>query len=154
MGSTVQSTNFTPSTFAGGITNGALLYMQAVTSSGAYFDVGDASKVLIFVSNGSSSDTGNFFIETGGTWAAGSRGVATSTSIASVSSATAMISISVPTHAKSDYSAAMSTAGSFAVLGPFDSVNIKSSDGHVFVAASTGSTRMCAAVYRMPGGST
>lgn len=152
MGSTAQSTNMTPSTFVGGITQGALLYMQAVTSSGAYFQVGDASRVMVFVSNGSSSDTGAIFIEPGARWS-GSMGQAPSTTSTLYSTATAPIAISVATHAKSDYSAAMSTAGSFAALGPFESATVKSSDGKIFLVASTGSTRMCAAVYAMTGGS-
>lgn len=152
MGSTAQSTNMTPSTFVGGITQGAALYMQAVTSSGAYFNVGDTSKVIVFVSNGSSSDTGAIFVEPGAKWA-GSKYLTPSTTSTLYSTATAPIAISVPTHAKSDYSAAMSTAGSFYALS-FDSVNVKSSDGKIFLVASTGSTKMCAAVFALPGGST
>jgi len=101
MGSTAQSTNMTPSTFVGGITQGAALYMQAVTSSGAYFQVGDASRVIIFVSNGSSSATGAVFIEPGAKWS-GSMGLDPSTGSTVYSTATAPIAVSVVTHAKSD----------------------------------------------------
>ena len=152
MGSTAQSTNMTPSTFVGGITQGAALYMHAVTSSGAYFQVGDASRVIIFVSNGSSSDTGALFIEPGARWS-GSRGQAPSTTSTLYSTATAPIAISVATHGVTGSSASMSTAGSFYGVGPLESATVKSSDGKIFIVASTGSTKMCAAVYALAGGS-
>jgi hypothetical protein len=152
MGSTAQSTSITPSTFVGGITQGAILYFKAVTSSGVYFTVGDASRVIIFVSNGSSSDTGAVFIEPGGNWSGARRGIyGISTGSSVYSTATTPVAVSVATHAKSDYSAAMSTAGSFVAIGPLDSAQVKSSDGLVYLIASTGSTRMCAAVYALEG---
>jgi hypothetical protein len=153
MGSTAQSTNMTPSTFVGGITQGAALYMQAVTSSGAYFNVGDASKVLVFVGNASSSDNGSVWIEPGARWGA-SNGMSPSTTSTMYSTATAPIAISVPLHGITGSSAVASTTGSFAVLGPFESAKVKSSDGKIYLVASTGSTEMFAAVYAMPGGST
>lgn len=154
MGSTAQSTSLTPSTFVGGVTQGAALYMKAVTSSGVYFQVGDASRIIVFVSNGSSSDTGAVFLEPGGNWSGARRGIyGLSTGSSVYSTATAPIAVSVATHAKSDYSAAMSTTGSFYAMGPFESAQIKSSDGLVYLVASTGSTRMCAAVYALNGGS-
>lgn len=152
MGSTAQSTNMTPSTFVGGITQGALLYMHAVTSSGAYFQVGDASRVIIFVSNGSSSADGAIFVEPGARWS-GSRGQAPSTTSTAYSTSTAPIAAAFSAHAKSDYSAAMSTAGSFGVIGPLEAATVKSSDGKIFIVASTVSTRMTAAVFAMTGGS-
>lgn len=154
MGSTVQSTNMTPSTFVGGITNGALLYMQAVTSSGAYFSVGDGNQAILFVANASSSDTGAVWIEPGSSKWAGSAGQAYSTTSTLYSTATAPIAISVATHGITGSSAVASTAGSFAVIGPFDTAKVKSTDGYIFVVASTGSTEMVAAVYIMPNGST
>lgn len=152
MGSTAQSTNMTPSTFVGGITNGAALYMQAVTSSGAYFTVGNASRYIVYVSNGSSSDTGAVWIEPGANWA-GSKGLSTSASSTQYSTATAPIAVSVASHGVTGSSASMSTAGSFVAIGPFDSVNVKDSGQKVYIVASTGSTKMCAAVYALPGGS-
>lgn len=154
MGSTAQSTNLTPSTFVGGITQGAALAWQAVTSSGAYFTCGDLSKTLIFVANGSSSDTGAVFIEPGGVMWAGARGQAASTGSTVYSTATAPIAVSVPLHGITGSSATMSTTGSVVVIGPLDSNKVKSSDATVYIVASTGSTKMVAAVYQMLGGST
>lgn len=156
MGSTQQSTNMTPSTFVGGITQGAGLAMQAVTSSGAYFNVGDASKVIVFVANASSSDSatsGAVWIEPGAKWT-GSQGLTVSTGAAVYSTATAPIAVSVPTHGITGSSAIGSTTLSYVALGPFDSARVKSSDGKIYIVASTGSTKMYAAVYVLPGGST
>jgi len=47
----------------------------------------------------------------------------------------------------------MSTAGAFGALGPFQASAVKSSCGKIFLVASTGSTKMCAAVYALEGGS-
>jgi hypothetical protein len=154
MGSTAQSTNLTPSTFVAGITQGAAIAWQAVTSSGAYFNCGDLNRTIILIQNGSSSDTGAVWIEPGGVWAAGSGGQAASTTSTLYSTATAPIAISVPLHGITGSSATMSTTGSLVVIGPFDSDKIKSSDGNIFIVASTGSTEMVAAVYQMMGGST
>jgi hypothetical protein len=156
MGSTTQSTNLTPSTYVGP-TSGTPLYFAPVTSSGAYFNVGDASKVLIFVSNGSSSETGStlaaVFLEPGARWA-GSRGLAPSTTSTLYSTATAPIACYVAANGKSGSTAAISTTGSFVVMGPYDSATIKSSDEKIYLVASTGSSQMAAAVFAMPGGST
>lgn len=152
MGSTAQSTNLTPSTFAGGLTQGARLVFQAVTSSGAYFQVGDTSKVIIFVSNGSSSAQGAIYIEPGARYS-GSRGQVPSTDITAYTTATAPIVITSSCHAKSDNTASFSTEGSFNAIGPFESATVKSSDGKIYLAASTLSTKMYAAVYLMEGGS-
>ncbi len=152
MGSTAQSTNMTPSTHVGGITQGAALAMQAVTSSGAYFQVGDLSKVIVFVANASSSDTGAIFIEPGARWA-GSKYLTPSTTSTLYSTATAPVAVSVPLHGITGSSAIGSTTGSYYALS-LDASAVKSSDGKVFLVASTGSTKMFAAVYAMPGGST
>ena len=155
MGSTAQSTDLSSSTasiMAG--TAYATLAMQAVTSSGAYFNVGDGSDTIIFVANASSSDDGAIFVEPGGTWSAGSNGQAASTTSTLYSTATAPIAISVVSHGKTGSSAVGSTTGAYAMLGPLDTSKIKSSDGEIYVVASTGSTKMFAAVYVMPGGST
>jgi hypothetical protein len=152
MGSTAQSTNMTLSTFVGGITQGATLPLQAVTSSGAYFQVGDASRVVIFVSNGSSSDDGSVFIEPGARWS-GSRGQAPSTGSTVYSTATAPIAVSVVSHGITGSSATMSTTGSFVAVGPLESATVKSSNGTVYIVASTESTKMAACVYAMTGGS-
>ena len=154
MGSTAQSTNLTPSTFVGGITQGASIAWQAVTSSGAYFSCGDISKTLILIANASSSDNGAVWIEPGGNWTAGSGGQAASTTSTLYSTATAPIAVSVPLHGITGSSAVMSTTGSVVVIGPLDSDRYKSSDGYIFIVASTGSTEMAAAVYQMLGGST
>lgn len=151
MGSTTQSTNMTPSTFVGYASPATSLFMQAVTSSGAYFTVGDASKILIFVANASSSDSatsGNIFVEPGAQWA-GSRGLPFSSGSSVYSSATAPVSIALPTHGITGSSAIGSTTGSFGVLGPFESAMIKSSDNTVYIVASTGSTKMYAAVLAL-----
>ncbi len=151
MGSTAQSTNMTPSTFTGGLTQGVTLPMQAVTSSGAYFQCGDLNKIVVFVANASSSDNGAIFVEPGARWA-GARGLAPSTGSTVYSTATAPVVISVPLHGITGSSAIGSTTGSFAALS-LDSAQVKSSDGKVFIVASTGSTKMYAAVYSMVGGS-
>ena len=153
MGSTAQSTSLTPSTYVGGITNGASLIMKSVTSSGVYFSVGDTSKVMVFVANASSSDDGAVFIEPGKAWA-GASGLAYSTGSTVYSTATAPVAVSVVTHGVTGSSAVASTEGSYYALGPFDSAKFKSSDGLMYLVASTGSTEMYAAVYLMPGGST
>lgn len=156
MGSTAQSTSLTPSTFVAGITNGAALVMKSVTSSGVYFSCGDASKVVVFVANASSSDSatsGALWIEPGAKWA-GSRGLPVSTAATIYSTATAPYAISVPAHLITGSSAVASTEGSYYAWGPFDSAQIKSSDGLVYIVASTGSTKMYASVFQMPGGST
>jgi hypothetical protein len=126
--------------------------MQAVTSSGAYFQVGDLSKVVVFVANASSSDAGAIFIEPGARWA-GSKYLTPSTTSTLYSTATAPVAISVPLHGITGSSAVGSTTGSYYALS-LDASAVKSSDGKVFLVASTGSTKMFAAVYAMPGGST
>jgi hypothetical protein len=157
MGSTTQSTNFTPSTqVAYNSGTGTLLYMAPVTSSGAYFNVGDCQEVMIFVANASSSDSatsGALWIEPGARWA-GSRGLAPSTIATAYSTATAPIVLSLATHGITGSSAVGSTTGSFGVFGPFESAQVKSSDEKIYIIASTGSTKMFAAVYQMIGGST
>lgn len=148
MGSTAQSTNLSPSTFTGYDTAATSLYMHAVTSSGAYFTVGDASKVMVFVANASSSDDGAIFVEPGARWS-GSRGQAPSTTSTLYSTATAPIAISLPTHGITGSSAIQSTTGSFGILGPFDGATVKSSDATIYIVASTGSTKMFAAVMAL-----
>lgn len=154
MGSTAQSTNITPSTFVGSITNGALLYMQQVSSSGAYFPVGDASKVLVFVTNMSTA-AGAIFVEPGSSKWAGSNGLAFSSGSSVYSTATAPIAVALGA-SSSTYAALASTSGSIAVLGPFESAKVKSTDGNVFIVNPNATTNgaIYAAVYAMPGGST
>lgn len=153
MGSTAQSTNMTPSTWVGGITQGAALAMQAVTSSGAYFQVGDASQVMILVANASSSDNGAIWVEPGSSLWAGSLGMAYSTTSTLYSTATAPVAVSVPLHGITGSSAVGSTTGSYVAMTLYDSNKYKSTSGKIFIVASTGSTKMFAAVYAMPGGS-
>jgi hypothetical protein len=148
MGSTAQSTNLTPSTFVGGITQGAALYMQAVTSSGAYFQVGDAQDVIIFVANGSSTVNGAVWIEPGGSAWAGAPGLPASTTSTLYSTATAPIAVSVVSNAVTGSSnACASTAGSFVAIGPLEAATVKSTSGKIFMVASTGSLLISAAVY-------
>lgn len=153
MGSTVQSTNMTPSTWVGGITQGASLAMQAVTSSGAYFQAGDTSQIVILVANASSSDNGAIFIEPGSSLFPGSLGMAYSTTVTLYSTATAPVAVSVPLHGITGSSAIGSTTGSFVAITLMDSNKYKSTSGKIFLSASTGSTKMYAAVYTLPGGS-
>ena len=142
----------TPSTFAGGLTQGAALYLSAVTSSGSYFQVGDASKVVVVVTNGSSTANGAIYVVPGAAWS-GARGQAASTDVTTYSTGTAPIVMAVNANAITGSTATMSTTGWLAVLGPFESAQVKSSDGRIFIAASTVSTKMCAAVYALEGGS-
>jgi len=151
MGSTAQSAAATKSTFtgyAGSITE----TLTAVTSSGVYFNVGDASKIIIRVTNASSSDNGAVFIEPGARWSA-SRGLAPSTGSTVYSTSTAPIAASVAMTAATGSSAIYST-GVSVYLGPFESGTIKSSDQTVYVVASTGSTKMYVGVIVLDGGST
>jgi len=145
MGSTAQSTQITPSTWGGYTNSQASLLMQNISSVGGYFEVGDATRYLIFLANGSSTAVGAVFVEPGARWA-GSRGQAPSTTIATYTTATAPFAVSVPSNAVSGSSAIASTLGCFMVLGPFESAMIKSSDHKVYIAASTVSTLMYAAV--------
>ena len=148
MGSTAQSTQIIPSTWAG-YNSYTPLYMVQVTSSGAYFNVGDADKVVIFVANASSSVDGTLFIEPGARWA-GSRGLEPSTGSTVYSTATApgvcvaavAVSTTVTTYVAS-------TTGQFVAWGPFESATVKSSDGQIFIVNSTTSTRMYAGVMTM-----
>lgn len=154
MGSTGQSTSLTPSTQILGITQGAPLTMKAVTSSGVYFSVGDMSKTIIYVVNASSSDTGAVWVDPGSTSWAGSGGRAPSTGSTVYSTAAAGIAITLPSPDITGSSAITSTETYASIIGPFDSDKYKSSDGLVFLVASTGSTKVYAAVYQMVGGST
>jgi hypothetical protein len=131
MGSTAQSTNMTPSTFVGGITNGAQLFMQQVSSSGAYFNVGDAKDIIIVATNASTL-AGAIFIEPGSSQWAGSLGMAYSTTAALYSTATAPYVMALGV-SSSTYLALGSTTGSIAVLGPFDSARVKSTSGNIFM---------------------
>lgn len=153
MGSTAQSAQLTPSTFIGGLTQGAALNMVALESSGAYFNVGDASKVLLFITNGSTG-TGAIYIEPGARWS-GSLGQPVSTVITTYSTATAPIVVSIPACVSSISSAAMvSTTGQFLVVGPFESATVKSSDSQIFIGPSSSLAQINLAVYTMVGGST
>jgi len=151
MGNTTQSQQITPVAQATTPTGSALV-LTPVTSSGVYFNVGDTSKIVMLVANASSSDTGAVWVEPGAKWA-GSRGQTISTTATAYSTSTAPIVMSVPLHGITGSSAMTSTTGSLAFFS-FDSSIVKSSDEKIYVVASTGSTKMFAAVYAMTGGST
>lgn len=154
MGSTAQSAQLTPSTFIEGITFGATLLPTRLESSGQYFNVGDASKIIIFVNNGS-SDAGAIYVEPGARWS-GSRGQAPSTIITTYSTATAPIAVSIAGCVGSTLSTlhAVSTTGCFQIIGPFDSAMVKSSNGEIFIGPSSSLAVLGVAVYAMKGGST
>jgi len=153
MGSTAQSTQIIPSTWTGFAAGSVTpLAMVQVTSSGAYFNCGDASKVMIFVANASSSADGCLWLEPGARWA-GSRGLDPSTGSTVYSTATAPIvcptTLAVSTTVTTFVA---STTGQFVAWGPFESATIKSSDQTVYIVNSTVSTRMYVGV--MTWGST
>jgi hypothetical protein len=149
MGCSSLSAQITPSTW-GGYNSYTSLPMSAVTSSGVYFNVGDASQVMIFVINASSCTDGTLFIEPGAPNWAGSRGQARSTALGVYSTATAPItcwaalavSTTVTTYVAS-------TTGTCAMVGPFEAATVKSTDGMIFVMNSTVSTRMWVSVVAM-----
>jgi hypothetical protein len=147
-----MASQITPSTFVRGITWGNSLVLNAVTSSGVYFNVGDLGENILLVVNASSSDTGALYVLPGARWA-GARGQAPSTTVTDYSTATAPIAISVPTHGITGSSAITSTAGSIYMMN-LESINVKSSDGTVYLASSTGSTKMYVGVLQLLGGST
>ncbi|HSW61877.1 MAG TPA: hypothetical protein VLH56_00945, partial [Dissulfurispiraceae bacterium] len=151
MGSTSQAAAATKSTFTG-YAGSIIETLTAVTSSGVYFNVGDASKILIRVTNASSSDNGSVFVEPGARWAA-SRGLAPSTTSTLYSTATAPIAVSVAMTAQTASSAVLST-GISVYVGPFESGTVKSSDEKIYVVASTLSTKMYVGVIVLNGGST
>ena len=154
MGSTTISAQLTPSTFVEGITQGALLYMTAVTSSGVYVNVGDASKIMFLVANWTTG-VGAVYIDPGARWT-GSLQMPVSTAPAIYSTATAPIAVSLAACPSSISSVAgNSTAGNIAMVGPFESVDVKSSDVHIFMYASTAlAAQVSAACYALIGGST
>lgn len=149
MGSTSLSAQVTPSTW-GGYNSYTALPMLQVTSSGLYFDVGDASQVMIFVINASSCTDGTIFIEPGAKAWAGSRGQAPSTALGVYSTATAPITCLAAVGISTTFSSYVeSTTGTFACVGPFESARVKSSDGKIYVMNSTISTRMYISVVTM-----
>ena len=154
MGSTTASAQLTPSTFVEGITQGALLSMTAVTSSGVYLNVGDASRVMLFVANWSTG-VGAVYFDPGARWS-GALGMTVSTGPGIYSTATAPIAVSLAACPSSiSTTAGNSTTGNMAMIGPFESVNVKSSDVHIFMYASTAlAATVTAAVYALNGGST
>jgi hypothetical protein len=143
-----MASQITPSTWAG-YNSYTPIFMSAVTSSGVYFNVGDAEKIIIFVANASSSDDGALYIVPGAQWS-GSRGLAPSTTVSDFSTATAPIvcvaEVAVSTTVTT-YIA--STTGTFALWGPFEAATVKSSDNTIYVANSTVSTRMWISVMAM-----
>jgi len=146
MGSTAQSAQLTPSTQIRGITWGSPLPMTQVTSSGVYFNIGDASKYIVFVVNGS-SDPGAVYVEPGKRWS-GSIGMAPSTTITAYTTATAPIAIAIPRGASSISTAfALSTQSCFSVLGPFEGVQVKSSGATVFIGNGSTLAVIGASVY-------
>jgi hypothetical protein len=146
MGSTAQSAQLTPSTKIEGVTWGSPLPMTQVTSSGVYFNIGDASKYIVFVVNGS-SEAGAVFVEPGARWA-GSVGRAPSTTITAYTTATAPIAVALPRGASSISTAfVLSTQSCFSVLGPFDGVQVKSSGATVFIGNGSTLAVIAAAVY-------
>ena len=148
MGSTAQSAQITPSTFIAGITNGCPLVFTAVTSSGVYFNVGDAKDYFIFAIN-NSSDAGALYIEPGARWS-GSMGQAPSTLITLYTTATAPIAVALPGRASSISTAnALSTTGCFAVIGPFEGATVKSSGATVYVGLGSTLAYVTAAVYSL-----
>lgn len=154
MGSTTVSAQLTPSTFVAGITQGAVLSMTAVTSSGVYVNVGDASRIMFFIANWSTGVAAVYF-DPGARWA-GSLQMPVSTAPGIYSTATAPIAVSLAACPSSiSTTAGLSTVGNMAMVGPFEAVNVKSSDVHIFMYASTAAaTQVTAAVYALTGGST
>jgi len=154
MGSTTVSAQLTPSTFVGGITQGALLSMTAVTSSGVYLNVGDAQRVMLFVANWSTG-VGAVYFDPGARWA-GSKQMPVSTAPGVYSTATAPIAVSLAACPSSvSTTAGNSTTGNMAIIGPFESVDVKSSDVHIFMYSSTAlAATVTAAAYALTGGST
>jgi hypothetical protein len=129
-----------------GITWGAPLPMTQVTSSGVYFNVGDASKYIVFVMNGS-SEAGAVYVEPGAMWSA-SRGQAPSTLITLYTTATAPIAVALPRGASSISTAfVLSTLNCFSVLGPFEGGMIKSSNSQVFIGNGSTLAVVGASVY-------
>ena len=153
MGSTAQSTTIVPSTFIAGGTQGGAINWLPVTSSGAYFQAGDTVETVILITNASSSANGSVFIEPGSSKWAGSLGYAVSSGSTVYSTATAPVSVAVPLHGITGSSAIGSTTGSVVWFNLRDSDRYKSSDGKIFIVASTQSTYMYAAVLQLIGGS-
>lgn len=144
-----MANQITVSTFTG--YNGYTpLGMNAVTSSGSYFNVGDASQILIFVVNASSSVDGTLMMIPGAKWSGAlGRDASTTTSTnystancPSVCVAAVSVSTTVTTYVGS-------TTGTFAVWGPFESVDVKSTAQTIYIANSTTSTRMWVSVFAM-----
>lgn len=152
MGSTGQSTTIVPSTYANASAGGSIAWLP-VTSSGAYFQAGDTSQTIILIANASSSANGSVWIEPGSSKWPGSLGYAYSSGSTVYSTATAPLSVAVPLHGITGSSAIPSTTGSYVWFNLRDSDRYKSSDGKIFIVASTQSTFMYASVLMMIGGS-
>ena len=144
-----MASQLTPSTF-GGLNQYTALPMSAVTSSGCYFNVGDASKILIFVANASSSVDGTLMMIPGAAWS-GALGLDASTTTSTDYSTSNCPSVCVAAMAVSTTftTYVASTTGTFAVWGPFESVDVKSTAQTIYIANSTTSTRMYVSVLAM-----
>ena len=138
----------TPSTWAGHGTATALS-LAAVTSSGVYFPVGDGNKLFIVSFNRSTDYAGSMFIEPGSSVYAGATGQARSTaSTSAYSTATAPYAWAISKNASSMSSEAILST-SLVIAGPFETEKVKSSDGYIFLIASTESTECSAAVFAL-----
>jgi hypothetical protein len=141
----------TPSTF-GGYNNYTSLLMSQVTSSGAYFNVGDASKILIFVVNASSSVAGALMMIPGAQWS-GALGLDASTTTSTDYSTSNCPSVCVAAinNTSTVFPAcfASTTTGTYAVWGPFEAADVKSTAQTIYIANSTTSTRMYVSVMAM-----
>lgn len=153
MGSTAAAATITRSTFVGPVDK-TLLSWTNVTSSGGYFEVGDASKTVVLVMNASSSEVGTIWVEPGAKWG-GSRSLAVGTT---TSTAYSTASVNIPicstftSHGVTGSSAMTSSLAIAAYL--FESAMVKTTDSKVYITATTQSTKMYVAVLALPGGST
>lgn len=130
--------------------------LQAVTSSGVYFNVADASKIIVAVINCSpgATDISDLYLQMstyfrsvqGGDYSSAGRAVGTVSITGTAPGANACA-----THGN------ISTCVNLTFIGPLDSREYKSSNDNIFLFTSSKQSSnqfIYATVYRMIGGST
>lgn len=125
------------------------------TSSGVYFDVGDAEKAIVVMVNGSTNVDMYGWIEPSTYWDFSRQAITNSSGLSSGTGYTSVLPISCTVCSTWISATANLDMMRMAIVGPFETGRYRSSDGHIYIRMSTDNSTYCGlAVIGLPGSST